>query len=95
MALTGASQPVLNVYSLWGMALVEGFLWSPLVFLMLSAVFRSMDPALEEAALMSGAGIWRTEKLPFRLELLHGLCQVGLAFLQQVLALRQRGVPLD
>ena len=43
-----------------GHGLVEGFLWSPLVFLMLAAVFRAMDPALEEAALMSGAGVWRT-----------------------------------
>ena len=57
MSLTGASEPLLNVYSLWGMILVEGFLWSPLVFLMLAAVFRAMDPALEEAALMSGAGL--------------------------------------
>jgi iron(III) transport system permease protein len=60
MGLTGAAEPPLNVYSLWGMILVEGFLWSPLVFLMLAAVFRSMDPALEEAAQMSGAGLWRT-----------------------------------
>ncbi len=70
MSLAGSEEPLLNVYSLWGMVLVEGFLWSPLVFLMLAAVFRAMDPALEEAALMSGAGIWRTAfHISFRLAL--------------------------
>jgi len=85
MALTGSSQPVLNVYSLWGMALVEGFLWSPLVFLMLSAVFRAMDPALEEAALMSGAGVWRTAaQISFRLALPGLLAVVLLVFVRSV-----------
>ena len=42
------------------MILVEGFLWSPLAFLMLSATFQAMDPALEESAMMSGGGIWQT-----------------------------------
>jgi iron(III) transport system permease protein len=70
MSLTGSTEPVLNVSSMWGMILVEGFLWSPLVFLMLAAVFRAMDPALEEAALMSGAGVWRTAfHISFRLAL--------------------------
>src|SRR5439155_9360768 len=43
------SEPVLNVYSLWRMVLIESFLCSPFVFLMLAASFRSMDPSLEEA----------------------------------------------
>ncbi|HZU07017.1 MAG TPA: iron ABC transporter permease [Chloroflexota bacterium] len=83
MSLTGSDQPVVNVYSLWGMAMVEGFLWSPLVFLMLSAVFRAMDPALEEAALMSGAGIWRTAaQISFRLALPGLLAVVLLVFVR-------------
>jgi iron(III) transport system permease protein len=45
----------LNVFSLPGMMLVEGLHLSPLVFLLMAAAFRSMDPALEESALMSGA----------------------------------------
>ena len=45
--LLNQSGPLLNVYSLWGMVLVESFLWSPFVFLMLAASFRSMDPSLE------------------------------------------------
>jgi iron(III) transport system permease protein len=44
-----------NVYSLWGMIWVEGLHYSPLAFLFMTAAFRSMDPALEESAAMSGA----------------------------------------
>jgi iron(III) transport system permease protein len=45
----------LNVFSVWGMMFVEGLHLSPLVFLLMFASFRSMDPSLEESALMSGA----------------------------------------
>jgi iron(III) transport system permease protein len=58
--LLNQSGPVLNVYSLWGMILVESFLWSPFVFLMLAASFRSMDPSLEEASAACGARLWQT-----------------------------------
>jgi iron(III) transport system permease protein len=59
-ALTGGDGVLLDVFSLPAMILVEGVFWIPLVFLMMSASFRSMDPALEEAALVSGAATWRT-----------------------------------
>ena len=49
-----------NVYSLPGMIWVEGLHWSPIVYLLMTAAFRSMDPALEESALMSGAGLGAT-----------------------------------
>jgi iron(III) transport system permease protein len=49
-----------NVYSLAGMVAIEGFLWSPLVFLLMSATFRSANADLEEAARMSGAGVLDT-----------------------------------
>jgi iron(III) transport system permease protein len=49
-----------NVNSLGGMVLIEGFLWSPLVFLMLSATFRAANAEMEEAARMSGASIAQT-----------------------------------
>ncbi|HTN70441.1 MAG TPA: iron ABC transporter permease, partial [Methylomirabilota bacterium] len=52
--------PVVNVYSMWGMIFVEALLWSPFVFLMLAAAFRSMDPSLEEASAACGARIWQT-----------------------------------
>jgi iron(III) transport system permease protein len=60
MAATGSTQPLFNVYSLTGMTVIEGFLWSPLAFLLLAAVFRSANVDFEEAARMSGAGILRT-----------------------------------
>jgi iron(III) transport system permease protein len=46
-----------NIYSMGGMILVDGLHQSPLAFLLLAAAFRSMDPSLEESALMSGATI--------------------------------------
>mgnify|MGYP003344429282 CR=1 FL=1 len=53
--LLNQSGPVVNVYSMLGMIFIESLLWSPFVFLMLAAAFRSMDPSLEESAFASGA----------------------------------------
>jgi iron(III) transport system permease protein len=58
--LLGQTEPVVNVYSMWGMIFVESLLWSPFVFLMLAAAFRSMDPSLEEASAACGARVWQT-----------------------------------
>ncbi|CAN7715216.1 ABC transporter permease [Neorhizobium tomejilense] len=58
--LTGQRDVLLDVYSMTGMILIEGFLWSPLVFLLLSATFRVANADLEEAARMSGANIFQT-----------------------------------
>jgi iron(III) transport system permease protein len=52
--------PVINVYSMIGMVFIESLLWSPFVFLMLAAAFRSMDPSLEEASSVCGARLWQT-----------------------------------
>ncbi len=60
MGLFNLQGPLFNVYSLAGMVLIESLLWSPLVFLMLAASFRSMDPSLEEASAACGAGAWQT-----------------------------------
>jgi iron(III) transport system permease protein len=49
---------VFNIFSIWGMVWVEGLHLSPIVFLLMVAAFRSMDPSLEESALMSGASRW-------------------------------------
>jgi iron(III) transport system permease protein len=46
-----------NVTSIPGMILVEGLHLTPLVFLLMVASFRSMDPSLEESAVMSGASL--------------------------------------
>jgi iron(III) transport system permease protein len=50
----GVTGPI-NIYSLEGMIFVESVRGSTTLFLMLVAGFRLMDPALEEAASMSGA----------------------------------------
>jgi iron(III) transport system permease protein len=69
-------EQLLNVYSLWGMMLIEGVGFVPLTFLLMSAVLRSMDASFEEAALMSGASpqrIFRRITLRMALPALCGL----------------------
>jgi iron(III) transport system permease protein len=46
-----------DVFTLTGMIVVQGMDNAPLVFLLMVATFRSMDPSLEESALMSGASL--------------------------------------
>src|SRR5262249_42522800 len=50
----------INVYSSWGMILIEGVSFVPMIFLLMSAVLKSIDTSLEEAAMASGASPWRT-----------------------------------
>jgi iron(III) transport system permease protein len=61
--LLGLEHHVFDIYSLWGMIWVDGLHYSPMAFLLMSAAFRAMDPALEESAMMSGANVlqvaWR------------------------------------
>ncbi len=80
-----------DIYSLGGMALVLGTSGLPLVLLAGGAALRRMDPALEEAARVSGAGPWRalaSTTLPLVApSLLSGACLVFL------LALSAFGVP--
>jgi iron(III) transport system permease protein len=59
--LTGV-MPVFDIFSLKGMILVEGFLWTPVVFLLMATPFRSMDPSLEEAAVVAGSSDWQVFK---------------------------------
>lgn len=56
--LTGI-MPIFNIFSMGGMIVVEGFLWTPIVFLLMATPFRSMDPSLEEAAVVSGSSDWQ------------------------------------
>ena len=46
-----------QLYSIPGMIVVEGLHLAPLVFLLMVAALRGMDPALEESAIMSGASL--------------------------------------
>lgn len=57
---TGETGNLFDVHSMTGMILIEGFLWSPLVFLMLGATFRAANADMEEAARMSGATVLDT-----------------------------------
>lgn len=72
-----------NIYSMGGMVFVEALLWSPFVFLMLAASFRSMDPALEEASAACGARIGQTlRRISFRLMLPAFFSVVMLIFIR-------------
>jgi iron(III) transport system permease protein len=61
--LFGTDIVFFNIYTMAGMIWVDGLHYSPVAFLQMTAAFRSMDPSLEESALMSGASIlqiaWR------------------------------------
>src|SRR5215470_19175312 len=50
----------LNIFSMGGMILVQGLGLVPLVFLLLSAALRSMNPSLEEAGSVAGASPLKT-----------------------------------
>ena len=45
----------IHVYSLGGMIMIEGIGFTPLVFMLMSSVLRSIDASFEEASMMSGA----------------------------------------
>ena len=44
--LFALENPPFDIYTLWGMIWVDGLHYSPMAFLLMSAAFRSMDPAL-------------------------------------------------
>jgi iron(III) transport system permease protein len=54
------TSPPFNLYSITGMAFIQGVSFVPGAFFMLAAAYRAMDPSLEEAAYTSGAGKLRT-----------------------------------
>jgi iron(III) transport system permease protein len=84
MPLTGG-QPMFNIFSMEGMILVEGFLWIPIVFLLMSTPFRSMDPALEEAATTAGSTGWQVfRRVTFPLALPSVLAVLILTFIRSL-----------
>ena len=58
--MLGLKAAPFNISTLPGMGLVEGLSLTPVTFIMTAVVFRSMDPALDEAASMGGANLWQT-----------------------------------
>jgi iron(III) transport system permease protein len=89
--LTGTREPLIDIYGVWGIVMVEALYEMPYVFLIVAGALRSMDPTLEEASLSSGAGVWATTwrvTLPLVLPAI-----LGGALLVFVLAAEQFGVP--
>lgn len=60
MSLLGLNEAPIEIFSMWGMILVEAMVLIPTVFLSLSPAFRNMDPNLEDAAFASGASLLTT-----------------------------------
>ena len=60
MAMFGLAEAPISILTLTGMGWVLGLNLAPLAFIMTAAVFRAMDPALEEAAQMAGANFRQT-----------------------------------
>ena len=58
-AITGV-KALFDIYTFWGMVWVHGIEMIPLAYLLISAAFQGMDPRLEEASTMTGAGTLRT-----------------------------------
>lgn len=56
----GATGSVVNVMTLGGLVFVMALYFVPYGYLFASAAFKNMDPALEEASYLCGAGIVRT-----------------------------------
>lgn len=56
----GFSVATINIGTIVGMGWVQGLNLAPIAFIMTAAVFRAMDPSLEEAAEMSGASMSST-----------------------------------
>ena len=59
MQYLGLSEPI-EINNMPGMIWVQGTDQIPLAFLLLAAALRSMDPSLEEAAMVAGSGIFST-----------------------------------
>ena len=55
IGVLGLAEAPFDISSILGMGWVQGLNLAPLSFIMTAAVFRAMDPALEESAQMSGA----------------------------------------
>jgi iron(III) transport system permease protein len=83
--LTGSAELLIDIYSMPGMIMVEGFLWSPLAFLLVGATLRNANPELEEAARVSGAGVLATiARITLRLSLPAILALAMLVFIRAI-----------
>ena len=60
MALTGSTDPLVNIYSLGGMVFVMTIYRYAVPYVVVLPAMRKVNAAVEEAARVSGAGPWRT-----------------------------------
>jgi iron(III) transport system permease protein len=58
--LFGASGPVINVMSAPGIILIMALYNVPYAYMTVSSALRGMDPSMEEASYLNGAGVFRT-----------------------------------
>ena len=56
----GLKHPLVSLYNIPGMAFIQGVSFVPSAFFMLAAAYRTMDPALEEAAYTAGVSKLQT-----------------------------------
>jgi iron(III) transport system permease protein len=91
MDLIGTRTPLFDIYTMGGLIFAEGLRLVPVAFLMLVPLFRSMDPALEEAAATNGAGPLRTTRRVTFMLLLPGL--LAITIFQAISALETFEVP--
>jgi len=60
MNVFGLEEAPFNIYTLWGMILVEGLLDLPIAYLIIAPAMAQFDVALEESSRVFGANTWRT-----------------------------------
>lgn len=58
--ITGAAEGPFTIYGLGGVMFIQGLMLTPAMFFLISGSMIALDPALEEAAQMSGANRWKT-----------------------------------
>jgi len=60
VALTGATEPIVNIFSFWGLVLVMASNTFFLVFVFTTTAFEMINSEMEDAANILGAGTWKT-----------------------------------
>ncbi|MCC7486916.1 MAG: iron ABC transporter permease [Burkholderiales bacterium] len=58
--MTGSTGAIVDADNIWGVIWVTAIFHAPLVYLFVVGSLRRMDPALEDTARTTGAGLWRT-----------------------------------
>jgi iron(III) transport system permease protein len=92
MSALGLSEAPFNIYTLSGIIWVEGLFHVPFVYLFCIGPLRNMDPALEEAARLSGSSRFGTT---FRVTLpLAAPALLSAVILSFVLVIEELGAPL-